>query len=173
MKQPEYPVSSERVQEVLKLAESYDMSDVMLRYKEKTRLPDDVLKEHEREIKRFLVLSSINPGAYGMRGPLDELWHTFIIFTSSYARFCMTLGGDFIHHLPEMPSETEIVRGEASKGSYINFLKDYQKLIGEEATMELWPRPVGELSSPSCENCGNYCFQTCVAITTQPEIERY
>ena len=102
MKQSECSVSVERVQKVLKLAESYDISDVMQRYKDNTRLPDDVLKEHEREIKRFLTLCSVNPGAYGMRGPLDELWHTFIIFTSSYARFCMTLGGDFIHHLPEM-----------------------------------------------------------------------
>jgi hypothetical protein len=45
------------------------MSDVMERYAEETRLPPDVLKEHEREIKRFLALNSLYPGRYGMRGP--------------------------------------------------------------------------------------------------------
>jgi hypothetical protein len=138
----------------------------MQRYKENTRLPDDVLKEHEREIKRFLALSSINPGAYGMRGPLDELWHTFIIFTSSYARFCMKLGGGFIHHLPEKPSDKKVVGDKAPKGSYLSFLKDYQRLIGEKAPAELWPRPAGGVMSPSCHNCGNYCYQTCMAAPT-------
>lgn len=170
MKHSQCLVSSEQLQKVLKLAESYDMSDVMQRYKENTRLPDDILKEHECEIKRFLALSSINPGAYGMRGPLDELWHTFIIFTSSYARFCKALGGDFIHHLPKMPSDSETVTADTSKGSYMNFLKDYQQLLGKEAPAELWPRPGSGVMSPSCNNCGSFCSETCAAMPTQREI---
>lgn len=173
MKQLDCSLNVERVQKVIKLAESYNIADVMQRYKDNTRLPDDVLKEHEREIKRFLVMCSVNPGAYGMRGPLDELWHTFIIFTSLYARFCITLGGDFIHHLPEMPSESGGSKGEGSKGSYMEFLKDYQQAFGEEAPAGLWPRPSGGVLSPSCDNCGNYCYQTCVAMPTQRDIKRY
>ena len=78
------------------------------RRRTKVQMITDILKKvfgtsHEREIKRFLALSAINPGKYGMRGPLDELWHTFIIFTSAYANFCRLLGGGFIHHLPETP----------------------------------------------------------------------
>ena len=72
-------MGSKDPEQTIKTAMKYDMKAVMGRYAEKTRLPPDVLKEHEREIKRFLALSAINPGKYGMRGPLDELWHTFII----------------------------------------------------------------------------------------------
>jgi hypothetical protein len=148
------------------------MSDVIQRYRENTRLPDEILKEHEREIKRFLAMCSMNPGSYGMRGPLDELWHTFIIFTSSYARFCYELGGDFIHHLPEAPSDT-VPKGEATKGSYMNFLKDYERLFGHEAPIEYWPRPGGGVLSPSCDNCGNYCAETCVAMPIELDVKRY
>ena len=137
------------------------MSDVLQRYQENTHLPDDVLKEHEREIKRFLAMCSAYPGSYGMRGPLDELWHTFIIFTSSYAKFCRDLGGEFVHHLPEPPKDKtprdkdKTPGDNASKGSYMAFLKDYQRLIGEEPPRHLWPRPAGgNLASPSCGNCG-------------------
>ena len=162
--------------EVLAEAVAYDMSDVMQRYQDNTRLPDDVLKEHECEIKRFLAMSSANPGAYGMRGPLDELWHTFIIFTSSYARFCRALGGEFIHHLPEPPSDTvtkTVTKGDASKGSYLAFLKDYERLLGEEPPAHLWPKPGGGVEDPSCDNCGNYCAQTCVAMPIGPNKVRF
>ncbi len=31
---------------------------------------------------------------------LDPLWHTFLLFTKDYQRFCQTLGVPFIHHQP-------------------------------------------------------------------------
>ena len=39
-------------EQIIETAMKYDMTAVMKRYQEKTRLPPDVLKEHEREIKR-------------------------------------------------------------------------------------------------------------------------
>lgn len=43
---------------------------------------------HERELKRFLAICIIYQEPIGMRGAVDELWHTFIMFTKNYASFC-------------------------------------------------------------------------------------
>jgi hypothetical protein len=161
------------IEKTIDAAMSYDMSDVMERYAEKTRLPPDVLKEHEREIKRFLALSAANPGRYGMRGPLDELWHTFIIFTSSYARFCRLLGAGFIHHQPEPPKKRRADK-PSKHNSYMNFLDDYRKVFKEAPPAHLWPgRLGGEVMDPSCNKCGNFCNQTCAAMELRPNETRY
>jgi hypothetical protein len=36
---------------------------------------------------------------------LDEMWHTFILFTKPYADFCMNFFGRFIHHFPTTMSD--------------------------------------------------------------------
>jgi hypothetical protein len=164
--------TEKNIEKIVATAMKYDISDVMGRYAEKTRLPAEVLKEHEREIKRFLALSAANPGKYGMRGPLDELWHTFIIFTSSYAKFCQLLGGGFIHHLPRAPKSKP--GGELEHNGYANFLQDYKKVFNETPPTHLWPhRMVGDLENPSCNHCGQWCSQTCAAIELMPAVNRY
>ncbi|MEK6280672.1 MAG: hypothetical protein AABN95_10000 [Acidobacteriota bacterium] len=166
----------QHIEKIIEAAMSYDMSDVMQRYAEKTRLPPDALKEHEREIKRFLALSAANPGKYGMRGPLDELWHTFIIFTSSYARFCHGLGGGFIHHRPEPPKKrgAKAATKAPKRNSYIDFLEDYRKVFKETPAAHLWPtRPGGDVMDPSCDQCGIFCSQTCAAIELRPVSKRF
>lgn len=164
-----------RNDQIITTAMKYDMKAVMARYQEKTRLPADVLKEHEREIKRFLALSAISPGKYGMRGPIDELWHTFILFTSAYARFCQQLGGGFIHHLPGEPTKRGRGTGkskapETKKSPYAIFLEDYEKVFKEPPPAHLWPRPLGggPVMDPSCNQCGIFCSQTCAAVELMP-----
>ena len=31
---------------------------------------------------------------------IDDMWHTFLLFTKDYAGFCQQYFGEFIHHLP-------------------------------------------------------------------------
>jgi hypothetical protein len=159
-------------QRTVEIAMEYDMSAVMERYAEDTRLPPEVLREHEREIKRFLALCSMNPGRYGMRGPMDELWHTFILFTSSYAEFCRELCGGFIHHLPASPTERS-KPNEDKKSGYVRFIEDYERAFGEVAPRHLWPRPGGKVADPSCDQCGQWCAETCAAIEVMPGVQRY
>lgn len=159
-------------QQTIEIAMKYDMTPVMQRYAEETRLPTEVLAEHEREIKRFLALSALNPGKYGMRGPLDELWHTFILFTSSYAEFCRQLGGKFIHHYPGNPKTKTVPQGE--KTAYMVFLEDYEQVFRESPPAHLWPRPKGgDVMDPSCAQCGIHCDQTCAAIELLPPAQRF
>lgn len=160
-------------EEVIRLAMDYDMSDVMTRYAEQTHLPPEVLKEHEREIKRYLAMCAVSPGGYGMRGPLDELWHTFILFTASYRRFCNTLGGGFLDHLPVSPNLVKRAApgeppAEDSHKSYLTFLKDYEETFGEKPPAHLWPRPAAGVigQDANCTICHCHTCERCWAETT-------
>ncbi len=33
---------------------------------------------------------------------VDDLWHTFLLFTRDYAAFCQSSFGKFIHHVPKV-----------------------------------------------------------------------
>ena len=35
---------------------------------------------------------------------VDEVWHTFILFTIEYRKFCNTIFGEYIHHEPNVSS---------------------------------------------------------------------
>ncbi|MGH0004846.1 hypothetical protein ACQU0X_32695 [Pseudovibrio ascidiaceicola] len=86
------------------VAEQIDMSAVLTRYQKETGFSTDVVKAQQRELLRFLSLSAvvIRVGkSYGMAGAIDELWHTFVIFTRNYAQFCKQVAGCFLHHVPD------------------------------------------------------------------------
>lgn len=43
---------------------------------------------------------------------LDEMWHTFILFTRDYAEFCRDHIGFFVHHAPTRKSEKDQLEQE-------------------------------------------------------------
>ncbi|KZN35948.1 hypothetical protein N480_18330 [Pseudoalteromonas luteoviolacea S2607] len=51
---------------------------------------------------------------------IDEMWHTFILYTNDYFKFCHKYFGMYIHHSPTRNSEIE----------------EYKKLTPEERTAE-------------------------------------
>jgi hypothetical protein len=111
------------------------MSDIVARYAKEKQIPLDVAREHEQELKRFLALCAIKrDAAYGMAGPVDDLWHTFIIFTREYESFCRSVAGFFLHHVPNTN------KSSGDSASYDAFLSDYLTMFGEEAPKHIWPR---------------------------------
>jgi hypothetical protein len=130
---------------------AFPMDLIVRRYAEDLALPIDVAKEHEREIKRFLILCALNPfEPYAMRGPMDEIWHTFIIFTKDYTAFCEGIAGYYIHHAP---MDVDHDSPDVSKQHYEQFLADYEAVFGEAPPPSFWPRP--QVASPG--NCYPKC----------------
>lgn len=82
-----------------KLVELYDISD-------------SEAQELFLETKRWLWLLGKSTDDFRNRGlevsmgitpsliMIDQAWHTFIIFTQDYARFCKEYLGEYIHHTP-------------------------------------------------------------------------
>lgn len=169
-------------EEVIARAMSFPMGDVLERYAKEQRLPLDVAEEHERELKRFLALCAIEPtSSYGMRGPIDELWHTFIVFTEQYAAFCDQVVGHFLHHSPNT-SSGKAQAGAAQAGpsvreGYVRFLEAYKEAYGEIPPAHLWPRPMthenptAAFDGCGCTTCscvGGGCSCT-IAVAFRPE----
>jgi hypothetical protein len=131
---------------------AFPMDPIVDRYMEEQRLPAEVAREHERELKRYLVMCALDPETpYGMKGPVDELWHTFITFTRDYARFCDDVAGRFIHHVPTPPEAKGDPEGAAG---YERTLDTYEEIFGQEAPPEVWPRFGPEYDAGSACSCG-------------------
>lgn len=110
---------------VIETVMSFPMDDVLKKYSKEQSLPIEVAREHEREIKRFLALSVINHNTnYMMSGPMDEIWHTFILFTKKYHEFCHQVAGRYIHHFPSVPGEKQ-----TDIKNYVQLLDDYKATI--------------------------------------------
>lgn len=43
---------------------------------------------------------------------MDEMWHTFVLFTLDYRRFCMRFFGYYLNHAPATRAEKEKVKAE-------------------------------------------------------------
>jgi len=140
--------------EIISQAMAFPMGHIVSKYIDEEAIPSSVAAEHEKELKRFLAMCAMNRGkkGYGMRGPVDQLWHTFITHTRDYQEFCDTIGGRFIHHIPETK---EVSATEGSRGKYDQFLSDYEKVFGEVAPTHLWPRISDDKSGcDGCSGCG-------------------
>src|SRR3989338_3924127 len=88
-------MQAERITQAL----NFPMGPILKRYMEEHKVPKKTAKLHEREIKRYLALCASHPGGgWPMVGTIDDLWHTFIIFTEEYHEFFSLLGRSYIHH---------------------------------------------------------------------------
>lgn len=80
---------------------NYPMPHIIARYCKDYNVSLDDAKIHEIELKRFLILARKYDDGIDMFSPeVDNLWHTFLLFTKEYQQFCDDMFGKFIHHDP-------------------------------------------------------------------------
>lgn len=91
----------------------YPLPHVLARYQKDYHVSAELAKIHERELKRYLILGAehIEKPIDMLSTEVDNLWHTFLLFTQDYAKFCHTMLGQFIHHVPKV-EETKITVNE-------------------------------------------------------------
>jgi hypothetical protein len=91
--------------------------------------------------KQFVAVYSTMEGDIVTSDAIDGVWHTFLLFTREYDRFCRVYVGEYLHHEPfEMPKPQ----------AYIATRKCAERLFGPLST-ELWPvNAKGKCSSGSC-----------------------
>lgn len=109
---------------------------------------DDVTHELAERIMDqalgYLKLASLRPGEGFSPSPLVDIgWHTFILYTRDYDRFCRELtGGQFIHH---EPTDGEAPRPSASPSTTMIAMRD----LGIAVDEPLWEC----LHNGDCSNC--------------------
>ena len=97
---------------------------------------DEDVNLMEKELKRYflmILLKEANDPPIGMYSKhVDDLWHSFILFTREYQHFCLSTAGYFIHHAPEMDLERSIEGFAKKKDEYRMFIETYEKIFNEE-----------------------------------------
>ena len=70
------------------------------------KLAPHVMEEAITEFRKYLVLIALGHNRVGMCSKeVDEVWHTFILFTKDYTVFCLEVFGFFLHHEPALLSQ--------------------------------------------------------------------
>jgi hypothetical protein len=90
------------------------------------------------EYLRFAYLAWTDPAGATPSKTVDEVWHTHILFTRSYGRFCAATRGETLHHDPGGGDADEARFQEA----YRRTLERYEAEFGPPPT-RFWPRPAG------------------------------
>jgi hypothetical protein len=122
---------------------TFDFGKVVQKFTIEHKVSPDAASEILLELKRWFTLCLLHPEkAYATGGRVDEMWHTFILFTKDYARFCQDTAGAFIHHRPDIgsddPEEQKISADRmAEKAKLLE--ADYLKYFGSPPPGHIWP----------------------------------
>jgi hypothetical protein len=140
-----------RFDEILQAANRFDLSRVVLHYIGNTGLSQEDALEHAGEACRYLAIRATYPTLRFpmIWGPVDEFWHTFLLFTTEYAAFCHSLGSGFLHHFPGPLSPTN-EEFQCARQDYERFLSTYFELIGHQPPKSMWPEFDGPNVRWSC-----------------------
>lgn len=117
-------------------------------------MSEETAKENEIELKRYLTLCAFSRLPYGMGGDLDDLWHTFIIFTKMYSDFCINCFGRFIHHSPN----EDVDQSRDDSLVYLNFFAHYSEVVGALPPRHIWAYPSNQLLKRQDLNKFAYLF---------------
>ena len=114
---------------------AYQMPNIIKRCQKDFGYSDADMVILEKELKRFLIMCIVLDSDYlGMYSKdVDNLWHSFILFTKEYAEFGETYAGKFLHHAPEINDNRTPDEFAKSREGFRGFIKDYQRIFNEEA----------------------------------------
>lgn len=132
---------------------SYQNEAILARFQ--IDFPDSRLQASEalRELMKYIWLCCLHqkeqqqyPGDQALlfncvmhdeMSDIDNMWHTFLLFTQDYFDFCQQyLDGIFFHHVPFSGAEEEIPI-ENYEQELTRYLSYIQKNLGEE-TLKKW-----------------------------------
>jgi len=92
-------------------------------------------------LRRYHAIALLDPlNGHAISDILDSFWHTQILFTNPYARFCDAVLGHFMHHYPLDHDDLRAVRGVRSLYDYT--IEVHNKLFGEDA--EFYPALIAD-----------------------------
>lgn len=90
-----------KFEQILKKAQSFELSPIIQRFMNKRGVTRARAIEIADEMLVYLSLCATEPNEqWTITGEVDEMWHTFILFTDRYEKFCNEIAGSFIHHYP-------------------------------------------------------------------------
>lgn len=131
---------------------AFNLKDVTERYANTFGLSPEDAKIHEEECKRYLLLCALHPDKkLGMKGVVDNYWHTFLLFTREYLSFCNEIGSSFIHHVPKVKKDRN-----KKDGDFLTTMDLYRRTFSLEPSPKAWFYPRDKFGSyADCSDCSD------------------
>lgn len=149
--------NSTNVKEVINKAEAFPFDQIIRRYQKDYNVDDETARMHEQELKRYLILASTSRQSLPMMSPdVDNLWHTFLLFTKDYQHFCREVAGTYIHHVPTI----EQAPYEDIEAAANNFIQLYTTTFGSVPSRKIWNGVYASCMDCSvgwCSTCNSKC----------------
>ena len=70
---------------------------------------------------------------YPEMNEIDDMWHTFLLFTKDYMSFCIDYFDEYIHHIPN--TEEESMKEDQFKDNLTRYLSFIYDTLGEETVI--------------------------------------
>jgi len=122
----------------VELVRGWDMSKVRQFLHQRKGMTHDDLIELEREYKAFLLAVAENLGTdIPVSEPVDEFWHTHMLFSTDYADMSQALLGCECDHYPLLSEEEHATALVAYQTLTIPTL---ERIIGAPPSEKFWPR---------------------------------
>jgi hypothetical protein len=127
----------------LRRALAYQHPGVLRDFLQKYQVPVEEARELFREMKKWLWLlaeAAREKRAGGSPPPLelprslmllDEMWHTFILFTADYTSYCLDTFGAYIHHYPATPAQIGVFDGAARRNPAAFVAQQREALVAQ------------------------------------------
>jgi hypothetical protein len=111
----------------------YECPAIVDRFVEEVGVNPDEACEIFEDVKKWLYLVSRYDDLPmpAQMYVVDEMWHTFLMFTREYREFCVSYLGMVVDHIPEDPKEMEVRTGYNMR-SFIELVYDE---LGEDTAI--------------------------------------
>ena len=132
----------------LKEALNFNGDVIIWKFMENYDVSFDEGHELFEETKKWLWFSVQNRGAFIDKSMMmiDNMWHTFILFTKEYAEYCHSKYGRFLHHRPSTKEEKDnhkknllLNKEKTKKEAYLRSKKQYEAIydqLGKETLIK-------------------------------------
>jgi hypothetical protein len=118
-------LSSQQIKR-LQAIEEYDLWFVRERIARDGSIAEHRIEPAVTEFKRYMALIALGYEDLGMHSKdVDEVWHSFILFTREYSEFCKSGCGQMVHHRPNTSR-----RPQLPESSVPAFKESYEKFFG-------------------------------------------
>lgn len=148
----EYSLAQKDIKKITANVMNYHMDNIIERCKEDYKYTNEDMAIIEKEFKKFMILSIISEtnSESMFSQDVDNLWHTFLLFTKEYADFCKKHAGRFIHHVPQPHMSRTPEKAEIIAQYFVSFAQNYEKVFGEEIH-HLWLLDMSEAAGQNIE----------------------
>jgi hypothetical protein len=131
---PEVPLTDAQ-RTALQRLQDYDLAPVRVRLLNQGVLPAEGVDDAIFEFRRFLGLVIVGyRGLPMVSAPVDEVWHTCLLFSRLYADLCEQTVGQFVHHEPRNAHDASTDDAEddlRALDRFRLFQQAYARLYGE------------------------------------------